>query len=92
MVMRRESIRSRIACDTSRRRRQEVFEMTVNDVAERIRSTVVEVAIRAYEDAGVQGLCAEGRWEAAVNAMRSLDLAPAVERARPTASGRQATP
>lgn len=28
----------------------------------------------AYEDAGVQGLCAEGRWELAVQAMRALDL------------------
>jgi hypothetical protein len=28
----------------------------------------------AYENAGVQGLCAEGRWELAVDAIKRLDL------------------
>ena len=37
--------------------------MTPNEVAERIRRSMVEVAGRAYEDAGFQGLCLEGRWE-----------------------------
>ena len=50
--------------------------MTTNDIAERIRSAVVEAAMRAYENAGIQGLCAEGRWEAAVSAMQSFDLTP----------------
>lgn len=30
--------------------------------------------MRAYEEAGIQGLCAEGRWEAAVSAVRALAL------------------
>lgn len=30
--------------------------------------------LEAYEDAGVRGLCAEGRWEVAIDAMRRLDL------------------
>jgi hypothetical protein len=54
----------------------------VTDIAERIRSAMVEVGIRAYEDAGVQGLCAEGRWEAAVSAKRSLDPTPILELAK----------
>jgi glutamate formiminotransferase/formiminotetrahydrofolate cyclodeaminase len=37
---------------------------------------MVDAALAAYEDAGLSGLCAEGRWEAAVDAMRRLDLAP----------------
>ena len=53
--------------------------MTRNDLAERIRSSVVDVAVQVYEDVGVQGLCPEGRWEAAVSAMRSLDLTPILE-------------
>jgi hypothetical protein len=53
--------------------------MNADDVAERIRSAMVEAAVRAYENAGVQGLCAEGRWEAAVSAMQSLDLATLIE-------------
>ncbi len=47
----------------------------MSDVAERIRSALVEAALRAYEGAGIQGLCAEGRWEAAVGALRSLEVA-----------------
>jgi hypothetical protein len=36
----------------------------------------IESVRQAYEDAGVQGLCAEGRWEAAVGALRTVDLTP----------------
>lgn len=50
--------------------------MNREDLVKRIRETCVEAALRAYEDAGMQGLCAEGRWEAAVSALRSVDLAP----------------
>ena len=45
-----------------------------SSVAERVRAACLEAASRAYEDAGIRGLCAEGRWEAAVDAMRRLDL------------------
>jgi glutamate formiminotransferase/formiminotetrahydrofolate cyclodeaminase len=38
------------------------------------RHAVLDAALAAYEDAGLSGLCAEGRWEAAVQAMRGLDL------------------
>ena len=40
-----------------------------------VREACVRAAVDAYEQAGVSGLCAEGRWELAVDAMRSLDLA-----------------
>jgi hypothetical protein len=43
-------------------------------LAERIRDAVVRAALAAYEDAGMQGLCHEGAWEAAVSAMRRLDV------------------
>ncbi len=42
--------------------------------AEAVRAACIAAAERAYEDAGVSGLCAEGRWELAVQAMRELDL------------------
>jgi len=44
------------------------------ELAEQVRAALVEVALSAYEEAGVRGLCAEGAWEVAVGAMRSLDL------------------
>jgi hypothetical protein len=46
----------------------------VNRIAEAIRAACLRAAIEAYEDAGVRGLCQEGRWEAAVGAMQSIDL------------------
>ena len=56
--------------------------------AEGVRRALLEAALQAHEDAGLSGLCAEGRWEAAVSALRSYDLSPrsatrAVEAARP---------
>jgi hypothetical protein len=45
-----------------------------DEALERIRRACLEAAQRAYEDAGLRGLCAEGRWEAAIDAMRALDL------------------
>lgn len=46
----------------------------VRALAESIRRAVIAAGEAAFEDAGIQGLCAEGRWEAAVAAMRSADV------------------
>jgi hypothetical protein len=43
-------------------------------IAEAVRQACIDAALRAYEDAGLSGLCHEGRWEFAVDAMRHLDL------------------
>jgi hypothetical protein len=48
-------------------------------IAETVRQTCIEAALRAYEDAGLSGLCHEGRWECAVDAMRGVDLQPLVQ-------------
>jgi hypothetical protein len=45
-------------------------------IAEAVRQACIDAAIHAYEDAGLSGLCHEGRWEYAVDAMRGLDLHP----------------
>lgn len=50
--------------------------MELDDLAKQIRRTFVDAALQAYEDAGMQGLCAEGRWEAAISALRTVELAP----------------
>jgi hypothetical protein len=44
-----------------------------------VREACVRAALDAYEQAGVSGLCVEGRWELAVDAMRSLDLDAVVQ-------------
>ena len=41
-------------------------------LAEAVRAACIEAALEAYEEGGVLGLCAEGRWEYAISAMRQL--------------------
>lgn len=48
--------------------------MSHQELAEAVRQACIQAALDAYEDAGVSGLCAEGRWEVAIGAMQSLDL------------------
>lgn len=43
-------------------------------LAEAVRQACIDVALTAYEDAGINGLCHEGRWECAVDALRGLDV------------------
>jgi hypothetical protein len=58
--------------------------MDSEDLAKRIRNTCIEAVLQAYEDAGIQGLCAEGRWEAAVDALRTVELAPLLREFEPS--------
>lgn len=58
--------------------------MELEDLAKRIREKCVEAILQAYEDAGIQGLCAEGRWKVAVGALRTLDLTPVLRQYRQT--------
>lgn len=50
-------------------------------LAQLIRAACLETAMRAYADARMDGLCHEGAWEVAQDALRSLDLS-ALLRAR----------
>ena len=43
-------------------------------LVEEVRRACIEAAVLAYDDAGVRGLCHDGRW--AVAAIRHLDLRP----------------
>ena len=51
-------------------------------LAETIRTACLQAALRAYEDAGISGLCEEGRWECAVQAIYGLDLIALVKQSR----------
>jgi hypothetical protein len=48
-------------------------------IAERVRAALLDAALDAFEDAEIRGLCCDGAWEAAVSAMRHLDLQDVVE-------------
>jgi hypothetical protein len=41
---------------------------------ENIRQACIAAAIEAYEDAGLRGLCQEGRWDIAIDAMKHVNL------------------
>jgi hypothetical protein len=47
-------------------------------VAEATRAACLQAMTRAYEEGGLSGLCAEGRWELAVDAVKSLNLTEAL--------------
>ena len=44
-------------------------------VAEAVRAACVAAAQASYEHAAADGLCDEGAWEVALDAVRSLDIA-----------------
>jgi hypothetical protein len=48
------------------------------EIAEAVRAACLKAAQVAHENAGISGLCEEGRWECAAAAIRSLDLAPVI--------------
>lgn len=48
-------------------------------LAEAVRTACLDAALRAYEEAGISGLCHEGRWEYAVQAIQGIDLGTLVK-------------
>ena len=62
-------------CDNTTR---EINGMTQHDIkrrlAEAVRQACLNAAREGYENAGISGLCEEGRWECAVDAIRALDI------------------
>ncbi len=53
------------------------------ELASRVRNACVMAALDGYERAQIAGLCQEGAWECAVDAMRMLDLTPMIPAAPP---------
>ena len=43
-------------------------------VAQAVRAACIAAALNGYESASISGLCHEGAWEAAIGAMRMLDV------------------
>lgn len=52
-------------------------------LAEAVREACLQAAIQAYENAGISGLCHEGRWELALQEIRSLELRLLLENLQP---------
>ena len=43
-------------------------------LAETIQQACIEAALQGYENAAISGLCHEGAWEAAISAIRMVDV------------------
>lgn len=43
-------------------------------MADAVRLACIRAALEGYENAAISGLCHEGAWEAAISAMKMLDL------------------
>ena len=54
--------------------------------AEAVREACVQAALEGYERAAMSGLCAEGAWEAAVSAIRMVDLRSVLDAPRQSRS------
>lgn len=52
----------------------EQLSVSSEQLATAVRDACVQAALAAYEDAAMSGLCHEGAWECAVDAMRSLNV------------------
>ncbi|MCX7156492.1 MAG: hypothetical protein NTW45_08635 [Rhodocyclales bacterium] len=52
-------------------------------IAQAVRSACVLAALEGYERAQIAGLCQEGAWEVAVDAIRMLDLNEILQQAAP---------
>lgn len=61
--------------------------MQHREIARQIRNECIQTALSAYEDASISGLCAEGAFEAAVSAMRMLDVEQLADRAAQQGAG-----
>ena len=48
-------------------------------LVEAVRAACIKAALVAYEEGGVLGLCAEGRWEYAISTLQQLDLDMLIE-------------
>ena len=45
-----------------------------HSLAARVREACISAALEGYENASISGLCHEGAWEAAISAIRMVDL------------------
>lgn len=50
-----------------------------HEFARQVREQCINTAVQAYEDASISGLCGEGAFEAAISAIRMMDIDVLVE-------------
>lgn len=53
---------------------------TQKELVHRVRDECIQTALSAYENASISGLCGEGAFEAAISALRMMNVDDLVER------------
>ncbi len=48
-------------------------------IAEAVQSACLEAAVEAWEQGGMSGLCLEGRWDLALDRLRSLEVESVIQ-------------
>lgn len=76
-VLTEEGRRSRLGVELDCKRCDEAGRA----VAEAVRAALRTAAVQAYEEGGLSGLCADGRWELALDALGTADLLPVIRHA-----------
>jgi len=66
----------------SRLKSPEITKSDELQFAAMVRNACLDTALEAYERAGFSGLCGDGRWELAVQAISRLDVRALVEKAK----------
>ena len=64
-------------------------EQDLRSFADAMRDACVEEAVAAYEYGGLSGLCVEGRWDLAMDRLRSLDTGQVLSDWLAAAAGRR---
>lgn len=62
--------------------------VSLDALVEQVRAACIQAALEGYENAAADGLCAEGAWECAVDAMRRADLRALLQEAEDQTSSR----
>ena len=62
--------------------KEEIISSEQRQLAEAIRTACIRAAIAGYEDASLSGLCHEGAWERAIDAMLELKLEAVIQGVR----------
>lgn len=57
------------------------------ELAKQVKERCIDTALSAYESASISGLCGEGAFEAAISAIRMLDLREIIESDGPQSEG-----
>jgi hypothetical protein len=69
--------------------RTSVPDERLDGLARHVRAACLRAARDGYEQAGLSGLCPEGRWEMAIDSIRSLDLDAVIRSRAQTVEGDQ---